>query len=270
MKKLIVNADDFGYSEEINKGIIESHLNGIVTSTSMIVNMPGFKSAVKSAKKHPSLDIGIHLNLTEGKPLLNSLLAVKGKFSGSYLNFILNKYPEEEIEVELEAQITKLKSAGIKISHIDGHQHIHVFPNVFKIIINLAKKHNIKYIRIPDEKRVSVLDKVFSASIYDGQLIKNIALSVLSLNKKRILKENGLKTTDNFYGVLSANQLTFTKMASVLKQVEEGLSELICHPGNENYDNYLNRIREKKILTHENIKQLIKDQNIKLTNFKSL
>lgn len=268
MKKLIVNADDFGYSEEINKGIIESHINGIVTSTSMIVNMPGFKSAVKLVKKHHSLDVGIHLNLTEGKPLLNSPLAVKGKFSGSYLNFILNKYPEEEIEAELEAQITKLESAGIKISHIDGHQHIHVFPNVFKIIINLAKKHNIKYIRIPDEKIIS--NKILFGSILDGQLIKNIVLSTLSINKKKLLTKNGLKTTDNFYGVLSANQLTFTKLASIVKNIENGTSELICHPGNENYDNYLNRVREKKILTHENIKQLIKNQNIKLTNFKSL
>lgn len=268
MKKLIVNADDFGYSDEVNKGIIESHLNGIVTSTSMIVNMPGFKSAVKLAKKHKSLDVGIHLNLTEGKPLLNSPLSVKGNFSNSYLNFVLNKYPEEEIEAELEAQITKLESAGIKISHINGHQHIHVFPKVFKIIINLAKKHNIKYIRIPDEKIIT--NKTFLASILDGQLIKNLVLSVLSLNKKKLLTKNGLKTTDNFYGILSANQLTFTKLASVIKNIENGTSELICHPGNENYDNYLNRMREKKILTHENIKQLIKDEKIKLTNFKSL
>ncbi len=268
MKKLIVNADDFGYSEEINKGIIESHLNGIVTSTSIIVNMPGFKSAVKLAKKHPSLDVGIHLNLTEGKPLLNSPLVVNGKFSGSYSNFVLNKYPEEEIEAELEAQITRLEESGIKISHIDGHQHIHVFPNVFKIILNLAKKHDIGYVRVPDEK--IIINKTFLTSILDGQLIKNLVLSILSINKKKLLIKNGLKTTDNFYGILSANQLTFTKLASVIKKVENGTSELICHPGNENYDDYLNRIREKNILTHENIKQLIKNKKIKLTNFKSL
>ena len=268
MKRLIVNADDFGYSDEVNKGIIESHLNGIVTSTSIIVNMPGFKSAVKLAKANPSLDTGIHLNLTEGTPLSQSTLAVKGKFSGSYLNFILNKYPDEEIEAELEAQILKLREAGIKISHIDGHQHIHLFPKVFKIIVNLAKKHKIKFVRIPDEK--ILLNKILLGSILDGQLIKNLVLSVLSLNKKKILKDNGLKTTDNFYGILNANQSTFTKLASVIKNIENGTSELICHPGNENYNNYLNRIREKKILTHPTTKELIKSSNIKLTNFKSL
>lgn len=267
MKKLIVNADDFGYSDEVNKGIIESHLNGIVTSTSMIVNLPGFKSAVKLAKKYPSLDVGIHLNLTEGKPLINSSLASKGKFSTHYAKFILRRYNEEEIEAELEAQINKLEAAGIKISHIDTHEHVHVSSLVFNIVVNLANKHNIKYIRIPDEKFTF---KLFFSSIFNLQLFKKMILSFFSFNKKRTLKKNELKTTDNFYGVLSTSPLTFTKMATVIRKIKDGTSELVCHPGNENYDNYLNRMREKKILTHNNIKQLIKDKNIKLTNFKSL
>lgn len=268
MKKLIVNADDFGYSDEVNKGIIESHLNGIVTSTSMIVNMPGFKSAVKLAKKHPTLDVGIHLNLTEGQPLLESPLAVRGKFSGSYSNFLLKKYPEEEIEAELEAQIEKLEKEGLKISHIDGHQYIHIFPLVFDVIKKLAKKHKIKFVRIPDEK--AALNSTLLSATFDGQLIKKIFLSLSSINKRNSLEKDGLKYTDNFYGILGANQLTFTKMATTLKNVENGTSELVCHPGNENYDNYLNRMREKKILTHKNTKELIKDLNIELTNFKSL
>lgn len=268
MKKLIVNADDFGYSDEVNEGIIESHLNGIVTSTSMLVNMPGFKSAVKLAKKHPSLDVGIHLNLTEGPPCTSSTLASKGKFSSHYVNFFLKKYPEEEIEAELDAQIKKLKDVGIKISHIDGHQHVHISRSVFNVVVRLAKKHKIRFVRVPDEK--FVLDKLFLRSIFNAQLIRKAVLSFFSSNKKRILKENVLKTTDNFYGILSANPLTFTKIASALRKVKDGTSELICHPATKNYDNYINRIREKKILTHENIKQLIKDLNIKLTNFKSL
>ena len=268
MKKLIVNADDFGYSEDVNQGIIESHVNGIVTSASMIVNMPGFKSAVKLAKKNRDLDIGIHLNLTEGAPLLNSHLAVKGQFSGSYKDFLLHKFPEDEIEAELEAQLSKLEETGLKISHVDGHQHIHLFPEVFSIVIKLTKKHKIKFIRVPDEKLA--LDKVFLGSIFNGQLAKKVVLSLFSINKRKVLSKNGLKCTDNFYGVLSANQLTFTKAASILKKVKEGTSELICHPRNENYDNYLNRKREKNILTHTNIKDLLKQLNIKLINFKSL
>ncbi len=269
MKRLIINADDFGYSEEVNQGIIDSHINGVVTSTSIIVNLPGFKSAVKLAKKNKNLDIGIHLNLTEGEPCIkDSALAVKGNFPGSYKDFLLHKFPEEEIEAELEAQISKLEKTGLKISHIDGHQHIHLFPEVFKVVVDLAKKHKIKFVRVPDEKLV--FDKVFLGSIFDGQLAKKVALSLFSINKRKILKENSLKCTDNFYGLLSANQLTFAKLAAVIKNIEDGTSELICHPGSENYDSYLNRKREKKILTHENIKQMVKDLGIKLINFKSL
>ena len=190
MKKLIVNADDFGYSEEINKGIIESHLNGIVTSTSMIVNMPGFKSAVKLAKKHTSLDIGIHLNLTEGTACTSSTLSPKGKFSTRYTSFILKNYSKEEIEAELEAQIKKLETAGIKISHIDAHEHVHVSSLVFDVIVSLAKKYKIMFIRVPDEK--FALDGLFLKSIFNFQLVRKLILSFFSFSKKKILKENGL------------------------------------------------------------------------------
>ncbi|MDP4012407.1 MAG: ChbG/HpnK family deacetylase [Candidatus Nanoarchaeia archaeon] len=256
MKKLIVNADDFGYSDSVNKGIIDTHVNGIVTSTTMLVGLQGFNSAVKLAKKHKKLDIGIHLNLTEGK-LANSLF-----------DFLKKRFSRQEIEDELENQINTLEDTGLKLTHIDGHQHIHVFPKIFKIIVKLAKEHEIDYVRLPHEKLA--LNRVMFSSIFNGQFAKKIILSSLSINKRSLLTKNGLKTTDHFYGILSGKNLTYTKMAKVLKNVPEGITELVCHPGNENYSDYLDRVKERNILMHHNIKSLIKSLDIELTDFKSL
>ena len=146
MKKVIINADDFGYSRGINYGIIDSHRLGILTSTTIMAGMPGFEHAVQLAKENPKLGIGVHLTLTCGYPLLKdhqTIVDENGKFK--HLSFFThdNNYDLDEVYREWEAQIEKVLASGIKPSHLDSHHHTHSFPKQKEIIIKLARKYQL-------------------------------------------------------------------------------------------------------------------------------
>lgn len=143
--KVIFNADDFGYSNGINYGIIDSYKYGILTSTTMLANMSGFEHALKLASENPGLGIGIHLTLTCGKPLLKNhktLTTEDGFFHN--LSFYNEEYiiDTDEVYNEWDAQINKILNAGIKATHLDSHHHIHTFKGMKEVFIKLARKYN--------------------------------------------------------------------------------------------------------------------------------
>lgn len=139
MKKLIVNADDFGFCESVNYGILRAYKKGIVTSTTMMANMPGFEHAVQLYRENPGLGVGVHLNITCGKPITNapSLINEEGMMNrDNRPNWNL-----DEIYTELEAQIEKVKAAGIPITHLDSHHHIHTLEQLQPVIEKLHAKY---------------------------------------------------------------------------------------------------------------------------------
>ncbi len=143
MIKLIVNADDFGLSQGVNQGIIKAYVNGIVTSTTLFVNMPYTKEAVELAKRFPNLGVGVHLNVTIGKPLTNcpSLVDENGYFKKSNKDELLNK---DELYQEWKAQIDKALSLLDRMpSHLDSHHHIHRNPAYVDIVKRLSKEYNL-------------------------------------------------------------------------------------------------------------------------------
>lgn len=146
-KKLINNADDFGYSRAINYGIIDSYLHGALTSTTLMAGMPGFEHAVKLAKENPQLGIGVHLTLTCGKPILKNhktLVDENGDFKK--LSFYENEethVDDREVYDEWKAQIEKVYNAGIQPTHLDSHHHIHTFKNHADIVKQLAKEYGL-------------------------------------------------------------------------------------------------------------------------------
>lgn len=145
--KIINNADDFGYSNAVNYGIIDSHKYGGLTSTTIMANMPGFEHAINLAKENPNLGIGVHMTLTCGKPLLNThktLIDENGNFKSlSFYKDITTSIDDEEVYKEWKAQIEYVYTAGIQPTHLDSHHHIHTFKNNLKIAIKLAKEYNL-------------------------------------------------------------------------------------------------------------------------------
>lgn len=131
--QIIVNADDFGFSEAVNYGILKAFEKGIVTSTSIMANMPGFDHAVELAKQHPDLHIGVHMNVTCGKPLLESEQTLTNE-KGYFIRNHEEEASDEELYAEICAQIEKVKNAGLVIDHLDSHHHIHTEPRFAKVI----------------------------------------------------------------------------------------------------------------------------------------
>lgn len=143
MKKIIVNADDFGYRTQINNAIIYAYKNGIVRSTSMLVNRDAFDEAVLLAKENPGLGIGLHIDLDKYFNIEHGVGTLKG--------WINNCIPEQQvIKGEIKRQIEKLLSTGIQIDHFDSHHHTHLFPEVLSIVIDLCKEYNVNKIRFFD------------------------------------------------------------------------------------------------------------------------
>ena len=153
MKKIIVNADDFGISKEVNEGIVKGFQDGIITSTTVMANMPEFEQALSLAKKNSELGVGVHLNIIDGKAL-----AIENELSQKFaVKCILGFVKRKTIEEELMAQVEKVVK-HIDPSHLDVHQHQGVFPNIREAVVNVAKEYKIKKIRLPKEKAFSLDD----------------------------------------------------------------------------------------------------------------
>lgn len=268
MKRLIVNADDFGLSEFTNKGIVDSIKHGIVTSTTIMTNMQAFDDAVKLGKKF-KLDIGVHVNLTSGKPLTDATsLSCKGMLSNKNITkAMLHKINLKEAEQEMDAQVRKALNSGLKVTHLDGHKHIQAFPGITDIFIKLAKNYNIKKIRLPLNKVVHF------RYLFSVQGMKHFLLNFYARKAKRKFRKAGIKTTDNFYGVLETGKLSVKALENILKKVK-GTSELMCHPGyfDPEIEDGLKNSREKELraVTSTEIRRFAKKQGIKMISFGEL
>jgi len=158
MKKLVINADDFGLCDSVNAGIIECITNGIVSDLSFIINPPFLNNSIELLRKHSIKNIGVHLNFTMGKPLsseFSTLTDFKGNFNNTnmhFLNHLKSKINSDEIYEEGKTQIETLITNGFTITHFDTHQNIHTLPPFFKAINQLRKVYfPDAYLRIPYE-----------------------------------------------------------------------------------------------------------------------
>lgn len=241
--RLIVNADDFGISKAINLGIIEAHREGIVRSTTLMCNMEAVDHAIKLAKENPELGVGIHFVLTTGKPLTDGVESLVDN-DGNFIKFeeIAEKGKSEDIKNELECQLNKFLSYGIKPTHIDTHHHVHRIEKVFEVIKEIAIKNNLP-VRLIEE---------FDSSMYEG--IKSTSkFSESFYNKDMITEEELIKLLDEF------------------KDFET--VEIMSHPGylDQNILNRtsyaIERTMELQTLVSRKVKEYIKEKNIELINF---
>lgn len=267
MKKIIINADDFGYSRANNLAIQRGTQSGVITSTSLMANMDGFEHAVEEILPTLQADVGVHLNIIEGKSLTNqSMLCDKnGNFNNSYGALILKSLNGEflkQVETEFRAQIEKVL-AYTKVSHIDSHVHTHAIPAIFEKTTELAKEYEIPYIRTQGEKPYKVKEKPVDKR-FCINTIKNALLNTFSL----INKKGDIKTNDNFIGVLYTGNMDENAILEGLKKIQsDSVTEVIFHPNldEDKKDNY----REFLITQNPNLKQEIEDLGFELTSFSS-
>lgn len=234
-KQLIINADDFGIHPAVNKAVRKAATEGILTSTSLMAGGDAFDEAVEMARSMPSLGIGIHLTLVGGiKPVLPpsevpSLTWDNGVFCHDYGKLIVRdlegKISLSEVYAEWDAQIQKIMNTGLPVTHMDGHQHMHMWPHFYPIARDLAKKYHISCMRVPDE------DVLFGMK--DGHIIRWAAkngLSLLSRMHRPDLKKNHIRTNDHFFGMLYGGHLSPERFAKFILQTKPGITEIMCHP----------------------------------------
>lgn len=277
MKKIIVNADDLGLTEEINQGIVRCYQEGILKSASLIPNGSAFLNAVSLARENKGLGIGIHLCLLEERPILPkekipSLVDENGCFFKSYIQFLarfcLKKIRLSEIEEELDAQIQKVLSAQIQPTHLDSHRHLHLLPEIFNIVVKLARRYNIRVIRLAHQ----VLD--FRA-LLSKNFFKCLILLIFSIQNKKKLKGTGIHYANSSLGISCSGNMTYYKLVNLLSKIMLGTTEIICHPGyNVNESRYLHWQyqweQEMTALINPHLKELIRDLNIELVNWKDI
>ena len=223
MKRLVVNADDFGYTRDVNSGIIEAHRRGILTATTLMANGKEFEHALELAHANPDLDIGCHLVLIGGKSLLpggHSLPASVPEFLQRLALRQLKPYDE------LRAQIEKIIKAGIQPTHLDTHKHTHLALPVLKAVARLSEEFRIRWVRRPFDYPLSGGEPV----PWSKRAVSR-GLGTVRSYFHRTLSRYGCRTTDSFAGFQLTGYLRTNELVALLRTLPDGLTEFMCHPG---------------------------------------
>jgi chitin disaccharide deacetylase len=286
-KNLIVNADDLGWTLGVNRGIGEAHRRGIVTSTSLLANGGAFDEAVALARATPGLGIGVHLNLSDGDPIakpqfVSTLVNASGVFDSSpealLLKIAMRALTLAEVETEWDAQIGKVRDAGVPTTHLDGHKHVHMLPGLFEAALRLAKRHGIGAIRLSHEtsglRSALSTGPALRASVVIKQGVQARGLKMLARDARALADRAGIATADHFCGIAQTGELTKEGLVRLLQSLPEGTTELMCHPGyvDEGLRRTSTRLQhsresELQILTDPDIRNLVASQGIRLIDY---
>jgi chitin disaccharide deacetylase len=239
MKRLIINADDFGLAPGVNRAIIELQQAGALSSATLMANGPFFSPAVYMAFAQPTLAVGCHVVLIDGSPCLRraevpSLVDPRNPSSfrntvGSFFADLLRgRIREEEIEAEAVAQIRRVQSSGITVSHIDSHKHVHAFPRVLAPLLRAARQCGVRCVRNPFEPWWSL------KATRPAGTVRRMQVHVMRTQGRafaRLTREHGMITADGSLGLLATGVLDESVLRSLLQAMPSGTWELVCHPG---------------------------------------
>jgi predicted glycoside hydrolase/deacetylase ChbG (UPF0249 family) len=277
LKTLVVTADDVGLHPGMTQGALRAHEQGIVTACSVVANGRAFEDAVERLRDRPGLDAGVHLTFVGGeRPLspgsqVSSLLGPDGAFLPGFRAFaaryVLGRIDAAELEAELRRQIERLLAAGLKLVHANSHQHLHVLPRVFEIVLKLAEDYRIPWVRIPRDPAAhrSLSPRALEIAILNG----------IARTARRQARGRRIETADRMVGILDAGRLTPDRLVRLLKDVE-GVTELVCHPGVGDrelagaYDWGYGWDRETAALCDAGVREWLRDREIVLRGFSAV
>jgi len=239
MKRLIINADDFGLAPGVNRAIVELQQAGALSSATLMANGPFFSPAVYMAFAQPALAVGCHVVLVDGSPCLrpaevpslvdpldsSSFRTTVGRF---FADLLRGRIREEEIEAEAVAQIRRIQSSGLTVSHIDSHKHVHAFPRVLAPLLRAARQCGVYCVRNPFEPWWSL------KATRPAGTVRRMQVHVMRTQGRafsRLTKAHGMMTADGSMGLLATGILDEQVLRSLLKAMPPGTWELVCHPG---------------------------------------
>jgi chitin disaccharide deacetylase len=296
VRRLIVNADDFGLTAGVNRAIVEAQAQGIVTSATLMANGQAFEDAAALARslaeRKARFSVGCHVVLIDGEPLLTShsvptLLQSAGQNGASQFrvklnDFVLasfrNKLNPAEIEAEASAQIQRLQSAGVRPSHFDTHKHTHMFPAVLRPLLRAARACGVPAVRNPFGRvwPLPMADLVRTRKVWRRFAELNVLRSFVASFRRQV-EDHGLRTTDGSLAVLLTGFLDLKLFVSIVDNIPEGTWEFVCHPGYNDAD--LNKVRtrlresrvqELGLLTSPEVKDVLQRAGIELISYYDL
>jgi chitin disaccharide deacetylase len=239
VRRLIVNADDFGLTAGVNRAIVEGNRTGVVTSATLMANAQASAGAIELAKAQPELKIGCHVVLIDGAPItanLPTLTNGSSHFLSSLKKFavaaVRGQIAPEEIQREVEAQIRKIQVNGVTLTHVDSHKHTHMFPHVLRPVLRAAKACGIRAIRNPFEPLRSWPGiTVFRTPTLWLRSAGVMVFQMFASEFRRALNEEGMVSTDGTVGIAVTGLLDQQKLLCILEAIPDGTWELVCHPG---------------------------------------
>jgi predicted glycoside hydrolase/deacetylase ChbG (UPF0249 family) len=268
-KQLVVNADDFGFTPDVNDGILEAHVYGILTAATIMANGEAFDHAAGLARQAPGLDVGCHLVLIGGRSLLTG-----AEFPATVAQ-LLRAIATRRIRVydELRAQVTRIIQAGLEPSHLDTHKHTHLAPPILEAVARLGEEFGIPWIRRP-------LDFPLSAPGGTAPRLKRLTSAGVGLLRgrfDRVLEKHHCRSTDHFAGFRITGRFRTAELVELMGVIPEGSTELMCHPGRhgEALHNAPTRLKESReaelaALTAPEVREAVKRAGIELVNYRQL
>lgn len=279
MPRLIVNADDFGIAPGVNRAILELHAAEVLTSATLMAQAPATEEAVKMALAMPSLGVGCHVVLVDGKPTSNpgSIPSLIDRATselhptvGSFLKRLYTaRIRGSEIEAEAAAQIAQLQSYGLRLTHIDTHKHLHMFPPVLRAVLRAAKAAGIRAIRNPFEPIWSVNATPQAPDLRRAQVL---LLRRFERTFRRIVAQEGFVTTDGVIGVVATGTLEIASLHALISAMPEGTFEFVSHPGyrDETLARVRTRLRESREIERNALMAIKEYSGIDLISFAGL
>ncbi len=261
MKRLVVNADDFGFTRDVNQGIVEAHCRGILTATTLMATGEAFEHAVTLAQKNPSLDVGCHLVLVGAPPLPRTVLELTRALAAGRI----------KVFDELIAQVRRILDAGLRPTHLDTHKHTHLLPPVLDAVARISEEYKIPWVRRPFDFPVT------PAGVSWAKRATSRALGVVRRRCARVLARHGCRSTDHFAGFQITGRYTASDLARLIRALPEGSTEFMCHPGfcTDELRAARTRLKESReeelrALTSPEVRAAVEESGVKLVNYREL
>ncbi len=286
MRRLIVNADDFGYTAGVNRAIVEAHTHGVVTSSTLMANGGAFADAKRLAETVPKLSVGCHVMLIDGEPVLAAeqlpSLTNLSRFRDGMMGFaaraVSGRLNGDEITAETAAQIRKIQSAGITVSHIDTHKHTHLFPAVLRPLLQAAAACGVRAVRNPFGPRLPMWsrDMVARPGLW-ARFVEFRILGSFAGQFREVVRREGFATPDGTLGMVVTGVLDENLFRAIARTIPEGTWEFVCHPGYNDHDLKAAKTRlresretELRVLTLPAARELLAEQKIELISYREL
>ncbi len=283
MRYLIVNGDDFGLSSQVNAGVLHAHQYGILTNASLMVTAPAWEEAVELARSTPSLGVGLHLTLVQGRAVLppQQLRAItdgQGNFAHdptlAGLQYYFSPRARQEVRAECQAQLERFLETGLPLSHIDGHLNIHMHPVVMAALLALTQEYPIPAMRLTRE------DLAASLALDPRQALRkrweSFLLTRLARTTEQKLRRARIPYPNHLFGLHQSGAVDEPYLLGLLPQLQADVTELYCHPAFlpcsevERWTPTYRRDVELAALTSPAVRQMAAEQDIRLINYRGL